>query len=445
MLPALVAALALSGAGEGGGSTPGARVRHEVLLTSPEAAAAGGLMASGTVTGADGGVRLEGPAALALDPARWFPAAGNPEGWAVELRLRPLPEQGPCAKRPVSVLLSDGRVQVTAFVGPEEVALSGSGAPGMVKAIASSASARTWRLELQGKQVVLRMDGQEVLRRDVAADRAAQPPGVTFSGPACSSAPSEWEMIAWETRPRPVPPGLDPRRIHPAVEVSSALEALSAGLQEKHAAAVQALKLDPPALACAARIAVDDAIRLGARRAFEAQAHPPRTLEPPAAPKPPTPWNAGGCPEPDMPAAEVAERARFAARTLSKLASTLDRAGLEKAREALTAPSPRAPPKPPPEEPLDLLGGRERQGPICDPAGPCDCRPRPPARFPFPAEVADAARAAELVELWPDHPQHVYDALVSASAALTAPEDQAQLAAHLKAVAAGKRTCVTRP
>ncbi|HYV48559.1 MAG TPA: hypothetical protein VFA20_27050 [Myxococcaceae bacterium] len=436
-------ALAAAGASARAGEDAGVpRVRHEVLLTSPEAAADAGLIVPSTgVAAVDGGLRLESlDAMLQLPAERWSPAASNPEGWAVEARLRPLPEKGPCGPVPATIRVWDGEGMVVATLGPSAVGLSDTGQPLVTAPLAPVAAARTYRIELQGRRVSLRADGREVLSVAASPERGKDHTTgqVVFEGPRCTGAVTEWEAIAWETAPYPVPPGLDPRVMNPRVESAAALEALASGLSPQNAAAVRALSLSPVSLTCAARTAVDDAVRLGARHAFEAQVHPPRLRSPPLE----VARNPRDCGPDPMPGDEVIARARLAARALAKLPSTLAPDALERAREALAAPPAQPPPPPPAPDLLERSGDRpERRGPICDPAGPCDCRPRPSPVFPYPPEVAAATRAVDLVRGWPDHPQNVYDALAAASAALTSPGDQAQLVAHLKAIASGKRTC----
>jgi hypothetical protein len=142
-----------------------------------------------------------------------------------------------------------------------------------------------------------------------------------------------------------------------------------------------------------------------------------------------------------MPDDEVMERARLAARTLGKLPSTLAPGVLARARDALGAPPVHPPPPPPDPDPLELLGDpQNRHRPISDPVRQ-RCPPQPPPSFPYPGEVTAAIRAVDLVGSWQAHPENLYGTLRYASTALCSPADQAQLVAHLRAIAAGKRTC----
>ena len=431
----------LAGADVGIGGSPARHpapwVRREVLLTVPAVpwdGGASGVDLYGAEKRTDGGVRLTSGDKIVLHSMHWV-AAGNPEGWALEGRFRFLPERLPgCGRLEwVEVLGWNGRHLVKARIGRDTVSLYGSGADWESARVARTSGPRVVRLEFRDQRATLAIDGRQVISHRLPADgeQLITPRWADFGWAECDRMVTEWEWVAWETSPRPPIPEIAPYLLHPGVEPERALEALaSGGFSEENGAALRALPLTLPSMLCAARTVVDDAVRLAARRAFEAQGRGRRVPAAQSRHQEGAELPPEGCPGDRMPEAEVRSRARRAARELAQLPFMVDGDVLTRAGWILEAPL---------EYSHDAQLHDEVRRSTCVPKRPCDCRPLP--RFPLPPEAAAALRAREATWRWHTHPRFLYDAMAAAAEAFTAPEDQAQLVAHLRDIASGRRRC----
>ena len=431
----------LAGVDVGAGGSPARGsapwVRREVLLTIPAVpwdGGANGVDLYGAEKRTDGGVRLTNGDAIVLHSMHWV-AAGNPEGWALEGRFRFLPERLPgCGRLEwVEVLGWNGRHQVVARIGRDTVSLYGSGAGWESARVARTSGPRVVRLELRDQRATLAIDGRQVIshRLPLDGEQLYSTRWADFGRAECDRMVTEWEWVAWETSLRPPAPEIHPQQMHPGVEPERALEALaSGGFSEENGAALRALPLTLPSMLCAGRTVVDDAIRLAARRAFEAQGRGGRVPAAQSRHQEGAELPPGGCPGDRMPEAEIRSRARRAARELAQLPFMADGNVLVRAGWIIEAPL---------EYSFDAELNDEVRQSTCVPKRPCDCRPLP--RFPLPPEAAAASRAAEMTRFWFKHPQVLYDTMAAAAEAFTTPEDQAQLVAHLRDIASGRRRC----